>query len=42
MKRKLPRSLGNMVICLENGKRCAVMLSNGVTAERAQTERFMW
>lgn len=27
-------STGNMVICLENGKRCAVMLSNDVRAER--------
>jgi len=29
---------GNMVLCLENGKRCAVMLSNDVRAERIYPE----
>ena len=29
---------GNMVICLENGKRCAVMLANDVRAERIYPE----
>ncbi len=31
-------STGNMVICLESGKRCAVMLANDVRAERLYPE----